>query len=209
MVKLDSPLFSFGASGSMGKSGKSGGITFSKWKGVSYGKKRPIPHNPKSPGQTGIRSNFSGVVAAYKILTAPDKTLWVTEGSMSEITGMNAMMRTAQHNLENLGGIQMLPTTITTAPPDAPTAPAASVSGKQVMITWTPSITANAYQTYLYMSSDTAFVPGPTNLVKVVPQVDDAAQIIPGPGTWYFYLKCDSEDGILSTESTKVTAVVA
>ena len=103
----------------------------------------------------------------------------------------------------------MLPTTSTTVPPDAPTAPAASVSGKQVMITWTPSVTANAYQTYIYMSSDTAFVPGPTSLAKVVPQVDSAAQITPGSGTWYFYLKCDSEDGVLSVESTKVTVVVS
>jgi len=200
MAKAKGPLMSIEASGSIKKT-----LTFSTWKGRNVVKNTPHPHNPKTDAQMGIRANFTGVVAAYKALSSPMKTLWVTEGDRTQITGLNAMMRVAQHNLQALKGIQQQPTTSSTTPPAAPTALAGAVSGEQVILSWTPSVTANAYQTYLYRSDTTGFTPGPTTLIKVVPQTVAQAMDTPGIGTWYYVVACDSDDGYLSDPSTEIT----
>jgi len=53
MARTTGPLFSLDASGSVG-----GAITFSKWKGRNYVRRRVIPANPESGAQVGRRSMF-------------------------------------------------------------------------------------------------------------------------------------------------------
>lgn len=50
--------------GILGKAkGKIGGVVASTWKGVNYVREYVVPANPKTAAQTGVRTNFSSVVA--------------------------------------------------------------------------------------------------------------------------------------------------
>ncbi len=50
--------------GILGKAkGKIGGVVASTWKGVNYVREYVVPANPKTAAQSGVRNNFSSVVA--------------------------------------------------------------------------------------------------------------------------------------------------
>lgn len=71
MARTTGPLFSLDASGSVG-----GAITFSKWKGRNYVRRRIVPTNPKSGAQTGRRAMMRFLATAWNGLSAPDKATW-------------------------------------------------------------------------------------------------------------------------------------
>jgi len=75
MAKLTAPLFSIEASGTIGKT-----ITYSRWHGRSYARRRVVPLNPQSADQVAIRNAMRclAVGVHWANLTAlihPDLTL--------------------------------------------------------------------------------------------------------------------------------------
>lgn len=71
MARVDGPLMSLDASGTIGKA-----LTFSKWKGVNYVRQRVTPYNPQSTGQTTHRTTFSDAVALWQVKDASTQGDW-------------------------------------------------------------------------------------------------------------------------------------
>lgn len=73
MARSTGPLFSLDASGSIG-----GAITFSKWKGRNYVRRRVIPSNPKSGGQVGRRAMMKFIAQEWTNIDPGDQATWQT-----------------------------------------------------------------------------------------------------------------------------------
>jgi len=204
MAKVKGALFSMDAAGTIG-----GALTIRKWKGRQVMAAKGTPSNPKTGAQVGIRANFSGITSAFKALDTISQAMWKAVGDSMQYTALNAMQSKGQKNLAAMMGIQKLPTVSGTVVPAAPTGLAASVSGNKVVLDWTDSITGNAYLVYVFRGESVDFVASPANLIQVVPLEAETTSDTPGMGTWYYRVKADSEDGILSLPSTAVDAVVA
>lgn len=73
MAKLIAPLFSFGASGQLGKA-----LVFFPWKGLNVARSFVIPANPSSSGQQTQRGHFGDAVDEWHTvgLDADDVTAW-------------------------------------------------------------------------------------------------------------------------------------
>ena len=88
MARTTGPLFSLDASGSVG-----GAITFSKWKGRNYVRRRIIPSNPKSGAQVGRRAMFAFLSKAWTDLTAPEQASWQTIADQVVASPFNAYIK--------------------------------------------------------------------------------------------------------------------
>ena len=71
MVKVNGPMFSLSASGSLADA-----ITFSSWKGRPYVRERVIPSNPKSGAQTGRRAMFKFLTQLWSGVSDADQATW-------------------------------------------------------------------------------------------------------------------------------------
>jgi hypothetical protein len=71
MAKVTSPLFSFSASGQVGKA-----IVYSSWKGINYVRRYVIPANPDTAAQQVIRGYFTDAVSAWHAETSTVRTAW-------------------------------------------------------------------------------------------------------------------------------------
>jgi hypothetical protein len=81
MAKVDGPLLSLDASGSIG-----GAMTFSKWKGVNYVRYKTKPTNPQTTAQTTQRTAFSTAVAAWHALTTEVQDTWTARAKALGLT---------------------------------------------------------------------------------------------------------------------------
>src|SRR3990172_3936660 len=87
MVKVNGPLMSFDASGTIAKT-----ATFSKWKGRNYVRSRVIPSNPQSAAQVSMRSMMKFLSQIWAGLTAANKATWDTAADASAISPFNAFV---------------------------------------------------------------------------------------------------------------------
>lgn len=69
MAKLDGPLFSLNASGTMGD------IVYSSWRGIKYARDKGKTYR-NSEAQQEKRSAFAEAVKAYQNLSGEDKAKW-------------------------------------------------------------------------------------------------------------------------------------
>lgn len=88
MAKVTSPLFSFGATGALGKS-----IVYGSWKGISYARRYAVPSNPKTAAQVAHRTLFSNAVTEWQGLDAAVKTQWNEAASGYPLTGFNLYVK--------------------------------------------------------------------------------------------------------------------
>jgi hypothetical protein len=92
MAKVNAPLFSFGATGKLGKS-----LVFIKWKGIAAVRQYLIPANPKSAGQVAQRTKLTNAVAAWHTvtLTSDDQTAWNALASLAAkpLSGFNQFVK--------------------------------------------------------------------------------------------------------------------
>ena len=71
MVKVNGPMFSLAASGTLADA-----ITFSTWKGRPYVRERVIPSNPKSGAQLGRRAMFAFLTQSWSAIDAAPQATW-------------------------------------------------------------------------------------------------------------------------------------
>jgi hypothetical protein len=94
MAKLTGPLFSLGASGTIGKT-----LTFGNWKGIHTSRQRVDPTNPKSAAQTAQRNIMSTVVAFWRayVTGTGGKSSWNRDATASgkAQSGFNAFTSAA------------------------------------------------------------------------------------------------------------------
>jgi len=163
MVKAFSPMMSLDASGTIGKS-----ITFSKWKGRNYVRKRVKPANPRSGLQVGIRASVKFMAQRYATLTATNKTNWKALYKTLKITPLNSMIRFNVPRIRQNFGLFQDPTNTPAAAEAAPTTVVATAQPKSVKITWVDSAGANDFCTFIWMSTSSGFIADVSNLIAIV-----------------------------------------
>ena len=92
MVKVRGPMFSLGASGTLGDA-----VTFSINKGRPYVRERVMPSQPQTGAQVGRRAMLSFLSPAWDALSDADKATWQTLADEMITAPFNAYMKT---NLE-------------------------------------------------------------------------------------------------------------
>lgn len=96
MVKLNGPMFSLDASGTIANT-----VTFSKWKGRNYARERVIPSNPKSGGQVGRRAMFKFLTQHWETLATASQATWQNLADQLVVSRFNAYLSgnmTGWHN---------------------------------------------------------------------------------------------------------------
>ena len=111
MAKVTSPLFSFSASGQIGKA-----LVYASWKGISYVKKYVAPSNSNTSAQQVIRGYFSTAVDAWHAETNMVRTAWTDYANNNSLpeSGFNFYVgKYISFLVENAG----TPPTVTNTPP--------------------------------------------------------------------------------------------
>lgn len=91
MASVTGPLMSMDASGTL-----AGTLVFSKWKGRNYVRSHVIPANPKSAGQTGIRSMMRYLSQLWASIAALTQASWDELAATTSVSAFNAFVG---HNL--------------------------------------------------------------------------------------------------------------
>ena len=187
--------------------------TFSKWKGRNYVRARVIPHNPKSVGQVAVRASFKYLAQEWKNIAAGTQALWQPLATALVISTFNAFVRGNQSRWRNFK-----------MPSKDPTAAAAHTAG--VLNAWTA--TAGVRQVQLLLSLTTAnacwgaaIFRSPSGtfsatwdkciaLIKVADTGNHLFIDTPlAAGHYYYEHILFTDDGLASSESAEVDAVVA
>lgn len=187
--------------------------TFSKWKGRNYVRARVIPHNPKSVGQVAVRASFKYLAQEWKNIAAGTQALWQPLATALVISTFNAFVRGNQSRWRNFK-----------MPSKDPTAAAGHTAG--VLNAWTA--TAGVRQVQLLLSLTTAnacwgaaIFRSPSGtfsatwdkciaLIKVADTGNHLFIDTPlAAGHYYYEHILFTDDGLASSESAEVDAVVA
>lgn len=207
MARVQGPLHSDSASGTFAKT-----LTFANWKGRKYVRERVTPTNPREAKQTGVRTMFGWLAAAWgDLLSAPDKASWVAEGLADSISAFNAFVRFNMGRWDNSD-------TYIGLSGDTPVACALTITtftttgeAGAVNVSITPSATgASGFIVY----RDTAEITAPSRLtvVKVINANADAAVDFVdsglAAGTYHYRVAAFNDTGGLGTVKADQTAVV-
>lgn len=84
MARVTGPLMSMDASGTIG-----GSITFAKWKGRNYVRRRVVPHNPQSEAQTATRAMMRFLTQAWALISGGDQATWDDQAASEKISPFN------------------------------------------------------------------------------------------------------------------------
>jgi len=87
MARVKAPLFSLGASGTVGKA-----IVYSVWKGRDYCREYQIPENPSTTLQTNVRAAWDLLVTAWQALAPATWDIWDTFAEQFSMSGFNQFM---------------------------------------------------------------------------------------------------------------------
>jgi len=187
--------------------------TFSKWKGRNYVRARVVPHNPKSVGQVAVRASFKFLAQEWKNIAAGTQALWQPLATALVISTFNAFVRGNQSRWRNFK-----------MPSKDPTAAAGHTAG--VLNAWTA--TAGVRQVQLLLSLTTAnacwgaaIFRSPSGtfsatwdkciaLIKVADTGNHLFIDTPlAAGHYYYEHILFTDDGLASSESAEVDAIVA
>lgn len=196
MAKVDGPLFSFGASGSIADT-----MTFSRWKGRPYVRQHVIPSNPKSPSQMGGRWMWKFLSQIWAGLGTTAQATWDERASAAGISPFNAFIsRNAKRWTEGEGPTQEYPAAET----EEPTLPGnATISGsgseRTLDISW--SVDPDTWGLALYGADGAAPTGAKNQCIAVVEATNDSEVSYPisGVPTDYdtFGIRVFSNDGNL------------
>ena len=207
MAKLDGPLMSMGASGSIG-----GILTFGSNKGRNFVRQLVIPANPKTAAQQGVRSMMAWGGAEWAQLSAPEKATFETYATQLNISPFNAFIKIAMNNWSNAKSAQSedpAPTVATAG--QKPTSITATVIERRAQLDWTDdAIGSDDFGVILYLSQTNAFTPGRDNAVKVIDMgVETALTNSLEPGVYYYRMATFDKDGTISAASTQATFTIS
>ena len=205
MAKLDGPLMSMGASGSIG-----GILTFGSNKGRNFVRQLVIPANPKTPAQQGVRSMMQWIGKEWAQLTGTDQATWEARAAQTNIGSFQAFTSLGMDNWSNGKAAQRQnPAEAITTPVAFPTVIVATVTERRAELTWTDDTSADAFGVILYLSQTTGFAPGRGNATKVVDiGVEQAITNTLEPGVWFYRLATFDIAGNISTASVQGTFTI-
>jgi hypothetical protein len=208
MVKVAAPALSLEASGSIGKI-----MTFSKWKGRPYVRSLVRPSNPKTGGQTGVRSIFKFLAQAWATIGAVAQATWEDRADQKVVSTFNAFMSYNQSRFRDF----LAPST--SDPAEATDTPAvtgaiAAVAGVRSATLTIPITTANdGWGVMAFRSTSTGFTTAFDNLIGVgtIDGTDDVVIVDTplDPGDYYYNFREFTLDGQLGAELGEETITIA
>lgn len=205
MAKLDGPLMSMGASGSIG-----GILTFGSNKGRNFVRQLVIPANPKTAAQQGVRSLMQWIGKEWAQLSPTNQATWEARAAQTNIGSFQAFTSLGMDNWSNGKAAQRQnPAEPITVPVTFPSLITAVVTERRAQIDWTDDVSIDGFGVVLYLSQTTGFTPGRGNAVKVVDiGVEQAITNTLEPATWFYRLATFDVAGNLSAGSAQGTFVI-
>lgn len=207
MARVQGPLFSLGASGSLG-----GAIVFAIWKGRAYVRELVKPANPRSDKQLSVRAMMKFLSQQWSAIGATAQDSWENLADADVVSNFNAYIKKNLRRWRNFIGIGQDST------PDAgdagPVNGAASAAGGVRMATVTMIVTTlnDAWGLAVFRKTGGAVTPAFDNLVAVLPY-DSTNDIVfvdtpLDPETYHYDFYSITKDGLFTDETDPVNAVV-
>jgi len=198
MVKLNGPMFSLEASGSVG-----GTLTYASWKGRAYARQLVQPTNPRSAGQTGMRSMFAFLSKQWTNISSGDQATFDADAEAKSISPFNSYMALNMGRHKNY-----LPPSQTFTPAAASTpltVTTMTLSGGEayVNIELTPSGATDIWGFEIYRDTAEITTPNNGNIIAVI-EADGTNAVSYNDtglaaGTYHYRAAVINDDGIRGT----------
>lgn len=206
-AKLDGPLMSMGASGSIG-----GILTFGNNKGRNFVRQLVIPANPQTPAQMGVRSMMKFVGQEWAQLSGANQATWAARAAQTNISNFAAFSSKAMDNWSNaqMSAQRQDPAEAVVTPSGPPTALASTVVEKRATITWVDSVVGtDPFGVIYYQSPTNNFVAGRDNAVAVI-DLGVLSFTTPSllPGVYFYRLRTFDVAGEMGTLSAQHTFTI-
>ena len=206
MVKVNAPMMSLDASGTLGNA-----ITFSKWKGRNYVRERVIPSNPKSEAQTGRRAMFKFLAQTWDGLLTADKASWQTLADQLIASPFNAFISDAMTNWHNFLPPTMNSSRTEIGVPSNNVITAAVWEENRIKISIAGAALGDNWGIVIYGSTTTPVVESVGLAIMVEEDTTIAAHDVywtpPSVDTWYFDSMTFADDGVISAAGGEQSAV--
>lgn len=206
MVRVNGPMFSLAASGSLANT-----VVFSIWKGRPYVRERVVPSNPKTGGQVGRRVMFAFLTQAWASIGTSEQATWDTLADQDTISGFNAYVKYNMERWHNyLSPTKDVPLNPVGTPSDN-VLTAAVWEENRIKLTLAGAALQDAWGINIYATLGAAFTPAVGNNIITDQDLTIASHDIfwtpPSVTTWYFNSQAFSEDGVLAAAGGEVNAV--
>lgn len=206
MAKLKGPGMSFKAKGSIGDA-----LTFSNWRGRSYGKRKSHPKNPRSGKQIASRAMIWFLSKQWAGTAMGDKASFAQPAAANETSPYHAYLKYNQQRWQLfLSPSKDWPAAESAAPGQIAFA-SNTVHGFRVNVDLFTQAANFNWGVIAYASRDNGFTPGISNAWSIDPWSAAAdLNIWYGPftkGQWYMRFHLFSEDGLPSTVHTQQQSV--
>lgn len=206
MAGVTGPLMSLDASGTIGKA-----ITFGKWKGRHTVRTRVVPNNPKSAGQTGVRSMFRFLATIWASIGAVAQATYEEAALGKAISPFNEFVSQNSLRWQNfLTPSQATPAAEASTPLTVTTM---TLTGGEncVTVELTPSGATSIWGFAIFRDTAEITAPSAANCVAVVPADGaNAVTYLDSPltaGTYHYRACAFNVDGVHGTVKADATAV--
>lgn len=205
MARLEGPLMSMSASGSVG-----GVLTFGTNKGRNFVRRLVIPANPNTPSQQGVRSAMKWVGAEWAELSAGNQATWEARAAQTNISPFAAWSSKSMDNWSNGAAPQREDPAEVLTSPGAPTGLGDTVTERRATFTWTDSVVGVGFGTVIHISPTTGFTAGRDNAIIVV-DFGELTAITKNldPGTYYYRIRHFSPQGLFGAAAAEGSFVIA
>lgn len=207
MVKVQAPVLSLEASGSLG-----GALVYSKWKGRPYVRSLVKPANPKSGGQVGVRAMFKFLSQKWDAISAGNQATWEDRADQAIVSPFNAYMGYNQFRWRDFLAPTQHDPEDTADTPCTPGAGSAVAGVRSITVTQAITTAADGWGIAFFRALATTFATAFDNLVgvQIIDGVNDVLWVDSplDPDTYYYNMRSISEDGQLSAEIGEVNATV-
>lgn len=206
MVKVNGPMFSLDASGTLADA-----ITFSRWKGRPYVRERVIPSNPKSGAQTGRRAMFKFLTQAWSSVVGADQDSWQAIADQIVASQFNAYLKDNMENWHNFLSPRQNVTGTRAGTPSDNALSAAAWEENRIKLTFAGAALGDNWGKAIFAHTATPVVEalGICILVEVDNTIasHDVFWTPPAVTTYYFDSICFSDDGAKAAAGGEQSAV--
>jgi len=203
MVKVLGPMFSFEASGTIGKI-----ATFSKWKGRPYVRQRVVPANPKSALQVATRAMLRFLSQAWATVGATPQGSWDDLAAASQISPFNAYVGRNQTRFREFQAPSQTYPAAETGSLPAATLDTATGGPSYIDLAFTITTLNDVWGVAIFRSPTGTFTPSRANCIAVIP-VDGTGALVYtdsnlDAGTYYYDAKFFTKEGNLGPDEGEV-----
>lgn len=194
MVKLKGPSLSLDATGSVGDA-----VTFAKWKGRNYLRRKPTPADPQSDLQIALRAMFAFLSGQWDNLTTAQKATWEAAALNTNSSPFNSYLSANQARWRRYNApSKALPADPTDTPCTWTLEPTATKQRQAARLDWTPNVINDNWGLIIYR-----FAPGP-----VVPKLDATIAVVQCTAAAVpdHYIDAPLADGTWAYKTSPITA---